>query len=187
MTLGAKKGDRYILPAFLFLDAAAVLIFFSLINWARGRSHLLRSTVYGLLITGVIWQAYDLARLHPHALAYVNPITKPFFGDRRLGWGEGFDLAAAYLHEKPDAAALKVASPFPTEFAYNFNGEVMPLNHYDGGNADYVLLYRSLLERGEGAWETAIVREFAGREPEKVIRLNGLDYVWLYSGRPPAQ
>jgi len=63
MTLGAKKGDRYILPAFLFLDTAVVLIFFSLTAWLKriGRARLLLTTNY-VLLTLLAWQAYDVAR-----------------------------------------------------------------------------------------------------------------------------
>ena len=116
-------------------------------------------------------------------MAYVNPLTKPLFGERRLGWGEGLDLAAAYLNQKTSAVDLKVASQFPTEFANNFVGETIPLNHYENGNTDYVVLYRAMLERGEDAWETHVLNEFSGQPIEKVITLNDLNYVWIYKGR----
>ncbi len=179
MTLGAKKGDRYILPSFLFLDALTVIVFFSLIIQFRARRLLLLAT-YCLLLTGLLWQAIDVARLHPHALAYVNPLTKPFYGHRRLGWGEGFDLAAVYLNQKPRAAKLTVASYYPTEFDYNFVGQVIPLNHYRDANADYVVLYRAMYERDPNAWETDILNQFASRTPEKIITLNGLEYAWIH-------
>lgn len=179
MTLGAKKGDRYILPSFLFLDTLTVIAFFSLISRLRTR-RLLLVTSYCLLVTGLLWQAADVIRLHPHTLAYVNPLTKPFYGNRRLGWGEGFDLAAAYLNQKPNAAELTVASLYPTEFDYNFVGQVIPLNHYHDANADYVVLYRALFERGPDTWQTDILNQFANQTPEKIITLNGLNYLWIY-------
>ncbi|MFH1354152.1 MAG: glycosyltransferase family 39 protein [bacterium] len=179
MTLGAKKGDRYILPSFLLLDTLVVITFFYLINLFKTR-RLLLVISYCLLVTGLLWQAIDITRLHPHLLAYVNPVTKPFYGDRRLGWGEGFDLAADYLNKKPNATELIVASVYPTEFAYNFIGQVIPLNHFEDNNADYVVLYRALFERGPDAWETDILNRFSNQTPEKTITLNGLDYIWIY-------
>lgn len=179
MTLGAKKGDRYILPSFLFLDALTVIAFFSLISWFQARRLLLLAT-YCLLLSGLLWQAATVVRLHPHTLAYVNPLTKPFYDNRRLGWGEGFDLAAAYLNQKPQATELTVASLYPTEFDYNFVGQVIPLNHYHDANADYVVLYRALFERGPDTWQTDILNQFADQAPEKIITLNGLDYLWIY-------
>jgi 4-amino-4-deoxy-L-arabinose transferase-like glycosyltransferase len=180
MSFGAKKGDRYILPSFLFLDAAAVLIFFSITSWLSNNSRRLLLTAYCLLITLIVWQAYDIARLHPYTLAYVNPIAKPFYDSRRLGWGEGLDLAASYLNEKPNAAQLKVASIYPAEFAYRFAGETIPLNHYEGSGADYVVLYRSMLERGEDSWEADVLNHFAARTPEHVVLIGGLEYAWVY-------
>jgi len=179
MTLGAKKGDRYILPSFLFLDALTVIAFFSLFSRFRAR-RLLLLTTYCLLLTSLLWQAATVIRLHPHTLAYVNPLTKPFYGNRRLGWGEGFDLVAAYLNQKPRAAELTVASLYPTEFDYNFVGQVIPLNHYHDANADYVVLYRALYERGPDTWQTDILNQFANQTPEKIITLNGLNYLWIY-------
>ncbi len=179
MTLAAKKGDRYLLPAFLFLDALVALTFFHLLNQFKTR-RLLLVTGYALLIIGLLWQAADIIRLHPHTLAYVNPLTKPFYGNRRLGWGEGLDLAARYLNSKTNAEKLTAASIYPAEFAYKFRGNTTPLNHYEAGNADYVILYRSLLQRGPDAWHTDILNNFSDKTPEKIITLNNIDYVWIY-------
>jgi len=177
MALGAKKGDRYILPSFLMLDVLVIAI---IVNAENIKRNYVRLTVYGILVTGVLWQAVDVIRLHPHTLAYVNAISKPFLGDRRLGWGEGYDLAREYLHEQPNPSNLKVAAQFSTEFAYQFEGQVIPLNHFDGSNADYVIVYRAMLERGAGAWETDIINQFKDRRPAKIIQLNNIDYVWIY-------
>jgi len=177
MSLGDKKGDRYILPAFLFLDALAALAAARLADWLPRFSH----AVWGVVLLGLAWQVIDVVRLHPHTLAYVNPLTKSWYGDRRLGWGEGLDLAAHYLNAKTNAPQLTVAAPYPTEFAYVFTGRVIPLNHYADANPDYVILYRSLYERGPDAWETDVLTHFQPRQPEKTITLNGLPYVWIYA------
>lgn len=178
MTLGTKKGDRYILPIFLMLDALVVIVFFWLFKtkW--------RQVATIVLTTGLLWQAMLLWQLHPHYLAYVNPVTKPFFGNRRLGWGEGFDVAGTYLNAKPDSQSLKVAAPYPTEFAYNFKGEVTPLNRHEEDSVDYVILYRSLLERKPDSVETDIVNFYKDKTPEKIISLGGLPYIWIYSNSP---
>jgi len=43
------------------------------------------------------------------------------------------------------------------------------------------VLYRALFERGPDAWETQVLAQFADKQPEKVIRLNGLPYAWIYA------
>lgn len=177
MTLGPKKGDRYILPAFLMLDTLVVTIYF----WLRTTRW--KAVATTTLTIGLLQQSLTLWQLHPHYLAYVNPITKPFFGERRLGWGEGFDLAGQYLNTKPNSASLKVAAPYPAEFAYNFKGEVTPLNRHGEDSVNYVILYRSLFERDSDSVETDILNHYKNKTPEKIINLGGLPYLWIYA--PP--
>lgn len=184
MTLSAKKGDRYILPAFLIFDALTVTTFFWLYPVARLKSGLYGAAVTLVLVAGLLWQTATLIRLHPHYLAYVNPITKPFFGVRRLGWGEGFDIAGAYLNTKPDSQSLKVAAPYPTEFAYNFSGEVVSINRHENDSINYVVLYRAMLEREPDSVETDIVNFYKNKTPEKIISLGGLPYIWIYHTSP---
>jgi len=171
MSLGAKKGDRYILPVFLLLDALSALVITRLIT---------RRTIKAIAIILILWQTLIIYQLHPYYLAYVNPITKPFFGDKKLGWGEGLDLAADYLNQKPDAKHLKVAAFYPNEFSYNFTGEVVPIHQYDHESIDYVVAYRGMFDRDPNAWETDVLNQLKKRAPEKVIKINNLDYAWIY-------
>lgn len=174
MTLSPKKGDRYILPSFLMFDTLAVAVFVWLQQTPRHRAAAV------IMAAGILWQTVMLWQLHPHYLAYVNPITKPFFDNRRLGWGEGFDLAGQYLNAKPNSQSLKVAAPNPAEFAYNFQGKVTPLNRHEEDSVDYVVLYRSLLERDPDSVETDILNYYNKQTPEKIISLDGLPYIWIY-------
>lgn len=177
MGIGAKKGDRYILPAFLALDVVTAivgttLLYRSSIQWKRYTT--------AALIGIIAWQAALVIRLHPYELAYVNPVTKPLFAQRRLGWGEGLDIAAEYLNAKESSSDLKVASYYSSEFAFMFIGETVPLHQWDTGNADYAVLYRAMYERGADAWETDVLHQFQEKQAERVIQLNGLPYVWIY-------
>jgi len=176
MSLGAKKGDRYILPVFLILDVMAAYAFIIASSGRFARSATSKSAIIIAML--VTWQAFETARLHPYALSYVNPIVKPFFKDRRLGWGEGLDLAAAYLNKNPNAKELTVASFYPSEFATHFAGNSVPLNQHDHASVDYVVLYRAMLERGQ-AWETDVLVAYQTIQPEKTIDLNGMPYVWI--------
>ncbi len=178
MSFGTKKGDRYILPSFALFDAVTAIIGATFLSdFKKSRRAMALSFVFIALLA---WQVGDIWRLHPYALAYVNPLTKPFFGERRLGWGEGLDLAADYLNAKPQSNRLKVASYYPREFARLFAGETVELHQWDAGNINYVVFYRAALERGADAWETDVWRQLQPREPEKIIQINNLDYVWIY-------
>ncbi len=183
MAAGAKKGDRYILPVFTSLDAISAII---LASSYAAMAHKLKTnkTLYTalgtLLIILLAWQAIFVWQLHPYQLAYVNPITKPLFNNRRLGWGEGLDLAAQYLNTKKDAKQLNVASFFPNEFKTNFIGKTTDLHQWDNGGVDYAVLYRAQFERGENAWETDVLNQFKNKTPEKIIYLNEIEYAWIY-------
>lgn len=188
MSVGLKKGDRYILPAFALMDVIAAAITVDLARLMRHRvsqptvrrtwlTALSTYTVIGLLL----WQAFIIIDLHPHALAYINPITRPAFAERRHGWGEGLDLAAAYLNSKPGAGELKVASYYPNEFGVYFQGEAVPVHQHDNPSVDYVVLYRAMLERGPDAWETDVFNQYRERTPEKVISFGSVPFVWIYA------
>ncbi|MEX1997145.1 MAG: glycosyltransferase family 39 protein [Candidatus Andersenbacteria bacterium] len=215
MSQGLKKGDRYVLPAFLIWDTVVVITVWWLLTIIRHdvfqltsllrinkqagdapgdptpkhhSSHLAANYLPTLWIGGVvlmlILQAATLWQLHPYALAYVNPLTKPFFGERRLGWGEGLDLAALYLGAQPDSKHLKVAAYYPIEFSLHFPGEVVPAHQHEHESVDYIVLYRAMYERGPQAWETDVLQYYKDKTPEKVISLNGIEYVWIYSQSP---
>lgn len=174
MTLGAKKGDRYILPAFVFFDACAVYIASRTIqaSW--------KSVGSLVLLAALALQCATIIRIHPYELAYVNPLTKHWIGNRQMGWGEGLDLAIDYLKTKPDAENLKVAMYYSSQFAHAFPGTVVPLHQWESESNDYAILYRAMYGRGEDAWETDALNNFKDKTPEKIIELNGIPYIWIY-------
>ena len=179
MTLGAKKGDRYILPSFVMLDVTAAFG----IAWlyALKKRTVLQTTLLGLATLALMWQAIIIWQTHPHTLAYVNPLTSSQFGERRHGWGEGFRLAADYLNAKPEAHQLKAASYFPNEFSPYFDGETVAMHKHDEASVDYVVLYRAMFERGEDAWETDVLNQYRNKKPEKVITISGVDMIWIHA------
>ncbi len=190
MTLGAKKGDRYILPSFLILDIVAAWVIARMYKLRKGvvsssylvdstKHRFLRITSYLLLAT-IVWQFAIIWETHPHTLAYVNPLTRHWFGERRHGWGEGLDLAAAYLNQKPNADQLKIATYYPEEVAPYFAGETVPAHQHENESIDYVVIYRAMFGRGE-AYETDVVNAWKTKTPEKVIELSGVPMVWVYS------
>ncbi len=174
MTLGAKKGDRYILPAFVIFDACAAYVASRVIkkpySWATA-----------LIFCALIFQAADIVRLHPYELAYVNPLTKPFLGNRQLGWGEGLDIAATYLNAKQGAKDMQVATYYASQFESLFVGTSVPLHQWESPSNDYAILYRAMYGRGDDSWETDVLQHFANKKAEKIITLGGVEYIWIYN------
>ena len=197
MTWGAKKGDRYILPAFVMFDVASALVvslIFSFGGWRAGGPPRAGATapprggagrdrtrpLLFILIATVAWQFVIIWQTHPHTLAYVNPLTRPWFGDRRHGWGEGLDIAAGYLNQKPHAAELKVATYYPVEFDPYFAGEAVPVHQHEEASVDYVIVYRAMFERGE-SWESDVLKIYQNKKAEKIIELSGVPMAWIYA------
>jgi hypothetical protein len=152
---------------------------------SKGREGTRRDRTHGailfLLLAALAWQFIIIWQTHPHTLAYVNPLTRQWFGDRRHGWGEGLDIAARYLNTKPNADQLKVATYYPIEFDPYFVGEAVPAHQHEEDSVDYVIIYRAMFERGEDAWETDVINAYRDRQPEKTISLSGIPMVWIYA------
>jgi len=179
MSIGSKKGDRYILPVFLALDiiTAIFLSWLASQNYKRLAVIIAASSVIGLILL----QTTHLMSLHPHYLAYINPITQFNLGERRLGWGEGLDLAADYLNQLPNASSLTVASYYPNEFQANFVGQAVPAHQHDNPSVDYIVIYRAMFDRGLEAWETDVVDHYRPLSPQHTIFISGTPMAWIFS------
>lgn len=193
MTLGAKKFDRYLLPAFPFMATLAALGWWSLLEPVftrrpRGASFLLGAVVLA--------QAVGTVATYPYYLSYYNPLLG---GARRapdvmlIGWGEGLDAAARYLNAKPNAEQMRVTSWYMDgPFSYYFVGEPMPIrfnanvtNILQWLSTDYVVTYANQWQRRLPSEE--MLDYFEKQTPEHVIVIDGLEYARIYDVRnaPP--
>lgn len=177
-----KKGDRYMLPIFISFDIITAFVLGSL------DKKLLRLAL-AIFIMSIAWQGYEIWNLHPYELAYRNPFFYAIAQKRTMGWGEGLDLAAAYLNEKPDSENLLVAAYYESSFAQHFTGKFTSAERLAKETpqeigADYVVLYRTMQGRAPERWETKVLQEYAGKTPEHIITLNKEEYAWIYKTLP---
>ncbi len=211
MTLGEKKQDRYILPIYPILNIVAAIGLVQISNfnlqslipnlpWPTrqpalpapvgaaqvapprgpgGRQSLLFLII--LLFQGVLTIAN-----YPYYFTYYNPLLGGIRGAERMvtiGWGEGLDLAAAYLNQKPNAEQLRVSSWYQSTFAPFFKGEAISYSQEKGKAmaGDYVVFYINQLQRRFP--DDELFRYFESRyQPEKIIPLKGINYVEIYPG-----
>jgi len=178
MILSLKAFPRYILPVFPAVDilvAAGIYFVF--------KKYINKNSVFYLLLGSIILLHLSLILpISPYFLSYTNPIV--FGGPSNapnmtlMGWGEGNDLAANYLNEKPDAQNITVAVDY-YGFAQYFIGKTIPLDEsvdfIDG--VDYIVFYISALQRD---WSKDPWEYYKTKEPEKVIKLNGINYCYVY-------
>lgn len=181
-----KKGDRYMLPVFVVFDIIASLSIATIYaNMKQQRNQVVAGAILVLVCLGIIWQLVTVTWLHPYVLAYRNPLFTSIAAHRTMGWGEGLDLAAVYLNQKPNAENLLVAAYYEGSFAYHFKGkftsaERLAKETAETIGADYVVLYRTMEGRAPERWETKVLQEYRSKQPEHTITLNNEEYVWIY-------
>ncbi|WP_209673790.1 phospholipid carrier-dependent glycosyltransferase [Methanolinea mesophila] len=193
MAIARKEMDRYILPVFPILDilAAAGICYGIRAICDRFRAEGKEKTSFGctgVLFTGaivavIIIQSALIIPVTPYFNSYFNPVA--FGGPTHapeivlVGWGEGNDLAAEYLNQKPDAANLTVAYQY-FGFPEYFGGKSIrmgDLTQETDPYPDYLVFYISGVQRH---YDIRLWDEYQGEAPEKVITLNGIDYCWIY-------
>jgi len=189
MSLGDKMFDRYFLPVFpaLAIVAAAGVWWAidALSSRFEGPDKVLKQPLLVPALALIIQIAITVPH-HPHYLTYYNPLLG---GGRQaekvllMGWGEGMEQVAAHLNAKSNAEDLQVAmSAFPS-FAPQFDGDTRSIENYSVWETDYVMFYLSHVQR---LHNQDLLSEYlfnADVEPEKVVTLHGVDYVWLYPNR----
>lgn len=196
MTLGEKKQDRYILPVYPILGIVAALGLVQISNLLSlpsrtGKSP--NSLVHGperanlsslLFLVILLFQGALVIANYPYYLTYYNPLLGGIRVAERLvtiGWGEGLELAADYLNQKPDAERLRVSAWYQSTFAPFFRGEAISYSKEKGKAmaGDYVVFYINQLQRRFP--DDELFRYFETRyQPEKVIPIKGVNYVVIY-------
>ncbi|MCP4539319.1 MAG: phospholipid carrier-dependent glycosyltransferase [Chloroflexi bacterium] len=130
MNLGAKKHDRYLLPAFPPLTLAAAL------GWEHVRKRIASSQIIIPLIQLILTLPFAF-----YPLTAFNPFTGGPWGAERVlstTWGEDMGAAARWLNQQPNAEQLTVAALSVPTFAAIFDGHTLPLDHTT--LADYVVV-----------------------------------------------
>lgn len=191
VTIGGKKQDRYILPAFPALIMLAAVGWRDALEWVRrakfaaAAPFLPVSTAALLAVQGAFVLPYA-----PYYFTYYNPLAGGGRVAERaiiVGWGEGLDRAAAYLNSKPGIQDIEAVSWYSTTFEPYFDGQVI----YKVGDreklsrtpkpavaADYVVLYVNQLQRrlpSDGA-----LQYFRSAPLEHTVTLGGIEYAWVY-------
>lgn len=190
MTLGAKKFDRYLLPAFPALDVLAALGWLGLGDWVIGLlGHQFRPN-HPLSLSPALLVCFLLHALpgllhYPYYLTYYNPLTG---GSRTapsvlfVGWGEGLDQAARWLNEQPDAKNLRVVSWYGNGPLSYFLSSREPVASFWSPDfwfdTDYAVVYVNQWQRRIPAPEAADF--FANRTPAHTVTAGGLELARIY-------
>lgn len=181
MSLGAKKLDRYILPAVPLLG---ILAGWGLWTAALNMMHVMarwRPTWQGapmaVLLAALLVQPLSWSGSLPYPLAYYNPLLGGGPAAERLilvGWGEGLDLAANYLNALPDADTANVAVYFPLTVNFQALLRGTAISYTSNARPTYVVDYINARQRGQ------VPVTIRGRDPAHVVIINGIEYARVY-------
>jgi hypothetical protein len=130
MSLGTKKHDRYLLPAFPPLALAAAL----------GWEHVSKRITHIQVIVPLVQLILTLPFAFYPLTAFNLLAGGPWSAEHMIStdWGEGMGAAARWLNQQPDAEQLTVAALSVPSFASIFDGHTPPLDH--ATQADYVVV-----------------------------------------------
>jgi len=184
MSLGAKKFDRYLLPAFGPLDIVAALGWLALVE---GRLLPARRLAGSAMLAGaLLFQVAGVIATFPYYLNYYNPLMG---GHRQaatvllVGWGEGLEQAAHYLNTAERTDKTRVIAWYGDGcFSYYYDGVTMPvgldMTLADLRRTDYVVLYRNQWERQLPS--AGFISYFEDLDPIFTVWIGGVEYVRIY-------
>ncbi|MCB0164089.1 MAG: glycosyltransferase family 39 protein, partial [Anaerolineae bacterium] len=197
VTIGGKKQDRYILPAFPALITLAALGYTALLanltpfpttNTPNSKSPI--SNLQSLLILGLAFlQLILILPTHPYYFTYYNRLLGggPKAAEMIIvGWGEGLDAAARWLNSQPGVQDTEAVAWYSTTFEPYFDGHAIykideakiSRTPKPGLAADYVILYINQIQRELPT--LGALQFYQAVPPAHVVTLNGLDYAWIY-------
>ena len=186
-----RNHAHYIMNTFVAFDVIAGIGWGSALLWAGSRWQGLASTAVSVAALVVITLAQIGLGLPyaPYYFTYKNLFAKEA---ATYGYGEGLSEAADYLAQKPGAKDLTayVYNGMGT-FSYFFPGKTIVLKRANVlygdfvtiieelRSSDYLVLYPIVREKQPETEK--ILGELEGVvEPEKVIYINGLEYIQIY-------
>lgn len=186
MTIASKKSVRYLLPAFPVFYLLIGLAFYQ--YWQSVKQH------FGFWRSRAFSQFFHPATLlffcvafaliyHPYYFTYYNPLVIGWLWAPQtlmVGWGEGLDQAAHYLNQKP--TGMTVSAWYTSLFdKFYHNGQLRDVGVENVVTADKVVFYINQVQRGLP--NPHVVHYFRTRlTPEYTVRLNGIEYAWIYPG-----
>lgn len=171
---------------------------FAGIDWRQRRwpVRLVKVIAPTALLMALAGQSGSVIAAYPYYLSYYNPLMGGAAAASKVmmvGWGEGLDQAARYLNNRPGPELPRVMTGvWKGTFSYFYAGEIRdsrfapgPETVQDWLNSDYCVVYVNQWQRGQLPKE--LLDHLAGLTPALVVRLEGIDYVYVYDIRnlPP--
>jgi hypothetical protein len=186
-----RNASHYIMTSFVSFDVIAGIGWGNMLLWAQSRWKGMAQASASLVALAVLTLAQIGFGLPyaPYYFTYKNPLASEA---ATFGYGEGLAQAADYLAEKPNPQEIRayVYNGMGT-FSFYFPGETVVLKRAhlveddfvtiteELRKADYLVLYP--ITRVKHPETEKILSALEGVvEPEKVITINGREYIQIY-------
>lgn len=191
LTLLPKKFDRYALPAFPALAILAAAGWSRILDAVQRRIEASRPTLARMAPVGgsallLVMIGVNLFWYHPYFLAYFNPLLGGGIQAQQvvpIGWGEGYELATAFVAAQPNGADRPVAVRYEPVAAPFAPAGAAPLAAWqEPGRVDYAIVYIDQLQREEKPETYMPLRALT---PVYTVRLHGIEYAYVYQIPPP--
>ncbi|MEN9562153.1 MAG: hypothetical protein RIR73_397 [Chloroflexota bacterium] len=186
-----RNAPHYIMTSFVSFDVIAGIGWGWVLLWLQSRWQRLASlsiSVVGVIVVTLAQIGFGLPYA-PYYFTYKNPFVSEA---ATFGYGEGLAQAADYLAGKPNTQEIRayVYNGMGT-FSFYFPGETVVLKRAhlveddfvtiteELRKADYLVLYP--ITRAKQPETEKILSVLEGVvQPEKVIYINGLEYIQIY-------
>ena len=190
-----RNSMHYILMVFVCMDVMAGIGYVWGVRLLAGKVTWMGkpASQAGILAAIILLQGLSALPDYPYYYTYTNPLMQtiqPGTQDPAAGYGEGLELAAAYLAQKPGSENLVVSSHLGVgPFSYYFPGISHPLM-YSGrdyltdnsvqwvNESDYLVIYD--IQQRPIDLPSGLLDALAGVTPEHTISINGLHYASIY-------
>ncbi len=186
-----RDSQHYILSSYVAFDVMAGIGWWFAWLWMQNRWTGL-NRVYATMAAFIVLILVQIGFGLPYAPYYFNYKSPVASLPATYGYGEGYSEAADYLAQKPNAEKIRayVYSGMGT-FSFFFPGETVVFKRIhlleknyseivdEMKKSDYLVLYP--IVRGKQPETEKVLGALQEIKPEKVIVINGIDYVYIYN------
>lgn len=185
-----RNHAHYMMSSFVALDVIAGIGWGRL--WLVGQNQFPRlkeASVSIIFMLAVVLSQIGFGLPYaPYYFTYKNPLAKQ---PATFGYGEGYNVAAEYLMQKPNANDMRVyVYNGMGTFSYFFAGETLVFKRVylidesyqqiveEIKSSDYLVLYPVIREKQPESEK--LFTAFENVTPEKTFVINGFEYVYIY-------
>ena len=189
MTIGAKQGFRYILPAQVMLTLLAAVGLIGILSHFRRDNRTKRENLavvilllsIPLQVVTTFSNALDFDMHHNYLLGGSRTAVNVIEVMRE---GEGGATVIDYLHNKLDGETPEIATIYPFNYTMSLVYNADKLKGLGNNHAAYYVVSYSAIQRQRKVKQvTARLQSFeeTNHKPELILTYDGIPMVWVYA------